>query len=817
VLNPSGVPIVNDDDSFLQKSLLAIVFWSSFQSITLEVLLTRIYSATIGFHYAYLIISIALGGLGIGALLTFVPRISSFHYPEIMAGGAISLSLLLAFVALIPATLNSLYLYFIASCIPFVLSGLILAKALGGDGGKAPSIYFADLLAASLGPPVAVALLYIYNPQTILLSTAVSGTVLACALVLRQRKVPEIVGEKNQFTRKVFALTIGALIISCALISFNYSTGALSNYATPLKPSLNSAREKGVDQMTIWNPISRIDVIGPPSARPGSISGAISDPANPQPVIGSIVIDGDASTPILAWNGTGPVLPVTTFMLHIPYTLNQRNTVLIIGPGGGTDVVEALMSGAQSITAVEVNPAMIDIVRSYGARAGNIYWNPKVHIYIDDGRSFLARSTSKYDLIDMTLVDSWAAVSTGAYSTSEAYLYTTDAISLMLNHLTPNGVLVIVRWSVELPKDILTISSALEEDGVPANQVGEHIAVFGQTSNSEASTYPGAQMILVKKTPFTSSDLSILRNVTTRYTHVYIPGSNASSVYGRFFDSNANPSILISVFSSENIVPATDSSPYYFDLVKGIPFQLALALEVDLGIAAVIALITFVAGSSSRRSSKLKGQEGNRTPSHWFAYYCLIGLGFILIEVSLFQRLTLLIGYPTIAFASLLFFLLVSSACGSLLSSRITTKKMPRTVGMLCAGVSAGSLCLVIVLPTVVDYAISFGLLERIGVSGLFMAPLGILMGVPFPSGLRWISFGEYPKTSVPMVLGINFIASVIGSILVIIIGIYVGVSLSFVVAAICYLFATLIWLSLFLKGKGSNILGSKSKFGQIT
>jgi hypothetical protein len=786
-----------------KTSLLAAVFWSSFQSITLEVLLTRIYSATIGFHYAYLIISIALGGLGIGALLTFT-KLSKFDYPAIIAATAISLPLLLAFIAFVPANLESLYSYFIVSCIPFVLSGLILAKALRGDSGEAPSIYFSDLLAASLGPPISIVLLYLFPPQTILLASSLAGAALATALFLQQKRRRQIFELKEEGARhssfpRVLSLIVAALLICSALIAFNYSSNALSNYATPLKPALNSAREHGYDQATVWNPISRVDVIGSASARPGTT--VIADPGNAG-VIGSIIIDGDASTPILGWNGSKPVLPVTKFMLHIPYALGPRTSVLIIGSGGGTDIVEALMSGASNITAVEVNPAVVNIVKSYGARAGNIYSNPKVHPFIDEGRSFLARSSAKYDLIDMTLVDSWAAVSTGAYSTSEAYLYTTNAIQLMLDHLTPSGTLVIVRWSFELPKDILTISSALENDGVPSSEVGSHIAVFSQTRTGEASTYPGSQLILVKKTPFTSYELSIMRNVTP-YNHFYLPGSNSSSIYGKYFANNANPSILMSAFPSQNIVPATDNSPYYFDFSKGVPFQLAQALEINLGIAAVIGIIAFIARSSRKRRRQGEVGESDRSialPSRWFAYYCLIGLGFILIEVSLFQRLTLLIGYPTIAFASLLFFLLVSSACGSLFSSKIQNRAMPITLGILCALIAAGTLVLLTILPMAIDRTLSLGIFERVGVSGLVMAPLGVLMGMPFPSGLRWISARGYTNASIPTVLGVNFIASVIGSVLAVIIGIYAGLAFSLVVAAICYSIATLIWLSLSTK-----------------
>jgi predicted RNA methylase len=730
------------------------------------VLLTRIYSATIGYNYAYLIISIALGGLGIGALLTLTGW-TKVEYATIVALSAISIPLLLGFLATIPASLNTLSVYFVASCIPFVLSGLVLAKALVRSDGEAHSIYFADLLAASLAPPVAVALLYVINPQTILLLSSTVGGALATVIAFKQRTAWTSV-----LRQRTFALGVLSLLLCAAFLGFNFSSTALTSYPTPLKPTLNQARATGLDYTTTWNPVSRIDVYGPGPYGYGIVSW--------------LVIDGDASTPVLKWNSNATLLPITHFMLHVPYALAQRKNVLVIGAGGGTDVDEALMSGAQSVTAVEVNPTIVNIVRSYGSEAGNIYSNPKVNVFVDEGRSFLARSQTNYDLIDMTLVDSWAAVSSGAYSTSEAYLYTTDAFRLMINHLTPNGTLVIVRWDLELPKVLLTLTNALEENGVLPSQVAKYIAVLGQTQY-ETSTVSGNDMIIVKRNPFTSHELAILSAVSP-YKQIYVPNGTSSSPYGAFFAEGANETLLMTSFPNQRIIPATDNSPFYFDFDQGIPFQLAQALWVDAGIAAAIGVIAFF---PKKKSDTTKGESH---ALRWSAYYSLIGLGFILVEISLLQRLTLLIGYPTIAFASLLFFLLVSSACGSLISSKVRSSSMPRTFSKLCALVAAGSAILVFLLPSVIAYAVSFGILERVGVSGLILVPLGILMGMPFPSGLRWLSDSNRNER-IPSMLGINFIASVIGSILGVIIGIYIGLGYSLIAAAACYAATAFIWL----------------------
>jgi spermidine synthase len=238
---------------------------------------------------------------------------------------------------------------------------------------------------------------------------------------------------------------------------------------------------------TRWNSFSRVDVIEGPVGND----------------LAYIFIDADASTVVLKWDGkleSAQYLNKTIDFL--PYYLVDKPKVLIIGSGGGRDVLIALVGNSSRIVAVELNPIIVDATKNYGEKAGNIYNNSKVEVIIDEGRSFVSRSNEKYDLIVLTLVDSWAAFSAGGYALAENYLYTVEAFKQYIDHLSDNGFLVIIRWSVEIPRLVSTATAVLQEKGKTVNEAGTHMAIIleniGEPNNRA--------LFLLKKTPFTETE-----------------------------------------------------------------------------------------------------------------------------------------------------------------------------------------------------------------------------------------------------------------------------------------------------------------------
>ena len=747
--------------------LVVFVFWTAFQSLLLEVLLTRIYSATIWYHYSFLAISAALTGLSIGSILAHLGS-SLVGFPSIVAGISASISFLLAFLALVPASLDAMPSYVIASTIPFVLIGFLLAKAYKEGVGRVTLLYFSDLLGASTASAAAMVLLYILDPQTVLLTSSALGAVLGLLASIKRHE------GAIHLSRNGISLVLVAPVLGSALLGFHMFTGALGEYSMPLK-DLDWHLQRGGELLTtIWNPVSRVDVFKSDSYMPGTRAW--------------ILIDAAAGTPILDWDGQPSSAEyVKEWILYLPFTLSPKEKVLVIGPGGGPEVVVSIIAGSKSVTAVEINPSIVEVVRSFGEKAGNVYSRPEVDVVVDEARSFLSRSKpNEYDLIYMTLTDTWAAISLGGYSLAETYLYTVEAFELMLTRLSDEGVLALVRWDGELPKLVLTICRSLERIGVPNDMVNKHIAILAQTRH-EVSTGPGQVLILLKRSPFTSEESSVLLEKSHKYDPIYVHGFEAVRPYDQFFTGQMNEEELKAVWPGMKFDPVSDDDPYYFVFEKGVPRQLAQSLLVAVGMVALVGLITVLARKAS------SGPKG--LSLHWLVYFGLLGLGFMLAEMTILQKLILFIGYPSIALAAILFFLLASSALGSILSSKIRWKLMPATLGTLCIAIGLASVSYVFVLPLVTSSLISVDLTGRIAVTGILVAPFGIVLGMPFPSGLRWT--GKKSPDNIPFMLGINGATSVVGSVLAVVIGIFAGLTCSLIAAAVCYILASLVWFSI--------------------
>jgi hypothetical protein len=492
-----------------------------------------------------------------------------------------------------------------------------------------------------------------------------------------------------------------------------------------------------------------------------------SYPAESRPPSLAIELDMGALTPIISATSPGDVAVLDASILGAPYEIAPRPSVLVIGPGGGIDVMTALRHGARSVTAVEVNRAVVSLMRGpYAEYSGGLYFDPRVHLVEDEARSFVRRSADRYDLVVMTVVDSFAALSSGAYALTESYLYTEEAMADYLGHLAPGGTLAVGRWYRDPPVEIVrTFHIAVAGlSALGRSDPERHIAVL---------RYGNFGLLLIGDRAYGAADVARLQDF--------------AAFHG--FELAYDPLHPSSPFiSAAEESPATDDRPFFFDTVPlsavlsgradlpygyGILFS-ALLLALALGIGfAVLPLY-----AEARRAGKRAVPPGTLTS-------IAIGLGFIATELVLLQRLTLYLGQPSLALAVGIAALLGGAACGSAISSRI------RGGARLPAILSAVGLLLTLaVLPVVTDATLAAPLAVRVAVALIAAGLVGLPLGSVFPNVVAEV--GAKDARLVSWVWAVNGTASVVGAILAAGLALAVGFTALGAAAVICYGLAAL-------------------------
>ena len=519
---------------------------------------------------------------------------------------------------------------------------------------------------------------------------------------------------------------------------------------------------------TGWNAYSRIDAVE----------------GFPPPYLARLYIDSDAWTGIRGWDGKIESAQDMRYSYRaLPFRLTPNAETLIIGPGGGPDVVAALASGSRKVTAVEMNPLMLKFVRSYGARAGNLYDRPDVETIQSEGRNFISRTDRKFDIILLVFVDSWASVASGGLSLSENYLYTTEAVRAYYDHLTDNGILVILRWEMDIPR---LVSNSVATLG--ANEASKRIVVL-----MEKQTAPNdySQMLfMLRKRPFTEAETKEISEKWTQANPIIMPGGTAPPLIK---DVLAGTKTLqqYEAESPRFVGPVWDDSPFYFAIER--PFRMpgAIAerlikwlLGPSMGMLAVFAVFGRPRKAKIDEAGRRPAYPGER-PAYRYAgsviYFAALGFGFIAVELALLQNLTLLVGHPIYTLSVLLFTLLAFGGIGSALSPRVSMWKA-------CAAVAVIGAMEALALPKLVPTLLWLPLWGRIAVAIALIAPLGLAMGMPFPSGLRRTGNASLPAP--PFYWGLNGIMSVIGSVTTVFVALMFGFQAAMLMGAACYVLA---------------------------
>jgi len=743
------------------------VFLITLSGLILEVGLTRIYSASIWYHFAFVAISVALLGWGLGGFTVHLWKqvkpvsMNAASLVTLLYAAAIPLCLWL--LVRYPFEMDRLPLYFLAPLLPFFLAGMALSIIFDLHRSESSSLYFYDLVGAALGAVLVTLLLHVFGGEAALLVGATAPAVAALLISLSP-------ATGNAKASAPTSRIIRGVAVIAVLFTAGAAFSAVKFGAFRVKPGTTKAMRNQMDAspgskivQTGWNAYSRIDCV---EGLPDSFA--------------RLYIDSDAWTGIRGWDGKlESVQDMKGSYRALPFRLTPNAQTMIIGPGGGPDVVAALASGSRKVTAVEMNPLMLKFVRSYGARAGNLYDRPDVETVLSEGRNFISRTDRRFDIILLGFVDSWASVASGGLSLSENYLYTTEAMRAYYDHLSDNGIVVVLRWEMDIPR---LVSNAVATLG--ASEAAKRIVVLME-KQAAPNDYP-QMLFMLRKRPFTDTELKEISQNWTQANPVIMPGGTAPPLIA---DVLAGRKTLeqYDAASPRYVSAVWDDSPFYFAIDR--PFRmpgtiaerlLKWLLAPSVGLLVLFALL----GMPKRKATK--DEDGKRSVGAYagsLLYFAALGFGFIAVELALLQNLTLLVGHPIYSLSVLLFTLLAFGGLGSALSVRFP-------MWLACVAVAVIGALEALALPRLVPALLWLPLWGRIAVAIALIAPLGLAMGMPFPAGLR--RTGDGSLAAPPFYWGLNGIMSVIGSVTTVFVALIAGFQAAMLMGSACYLLAAL-------------------------
>jgi hypothetical protein len=756
-----------------------------------ELALTRIFSVVMYYHFAFLAISIALFGVSASGVVAYVARRRLARIPtdtllavESLVYAATTVYALYYLVRLrvgltyTPENLRLMLEIYALAALPFFTGGLVVTLAISRLTARINAVYAADLIGAAGGCLILIPLLDRLGAPGVVLTAAALSAVAATAFASRSARAPVAVA--------------GGVVVAAML------AGQISGIAAFDVVDTKGHRGDRV-LFSKWNSFSRIGVYERPHGN-WSLSAAYQGPL---PDTRYMDIDSAASTPIL---GLQPDLSNAAYLRYeltaLAYHLMERGgraappfTALVIGPGGGRDLASALIFGAGRVDAVEINPIIADDVmrNRFKEFSGGIYTNPRVTIAVDDGRSFVRRTPNRYDVIQASLVDTWAATAAGAYTLTENTLYTVDAFNDYLDHLNDNGVLTITRWVFDGLRLVSLAQAACAERGWSA---AERLLIVRQ---DRVATF------MLKRNPFTADEVAHVRATAERlgFDVLYAPNTpqpahdedvdgTPTGDYARLIVAPDRRQFYDAYH--QDIRPTTDDRPFFFHTTKlenqfDVAFGRSMlfgnglsALMTLLGISVALVVVFVIA-------PLLVADRGVTHPRGWMAwlvYFSALGAGFMLIEVSVLQRFVLLLGHPVYSLTVTLFSLLLGTGLGAAWSRGFDERTLRRSAARGLAVVAVLAIAVVALAGPLVVWAISFSRTVRMAVAVVTLVPIGVALGIPMPTGLRMLS-AKAPDL-VAWAWGMNGALSVLGATLAIFIAMNWGFAVTLMVASATYL-----------------------------
>lgn len=786
--------------SRLRWSTYGGLFMVTMATLMYEILLTRIFSVTMWYHFAFVAISLALFGLTVGALLVHLfPRYFADdrvpdHLWKFSAAFAGSIAVCFTVQLFIPVEptltlkgISTIVLTCVVVSVPFVLSGVVVSLSLTRFGTRVNRLYAADLVGAALGCVVLVLLINRIDAPSVVIATGALAALGALSFAIH---IPGL----------------GAKLVAAGVVAILFGVAASNAFLHRQGDAfLNIRWVKGERDVAHtwekWNSFSRITVGGNPN-----------DPATN--VLG-MQIDSTAGTPLYRYDGdvskVGFLKDEITNLGHYAHTGGDD---LVVGVGGGKDVLSALVFGDRSVTGVEINNNILRATNGrFGNFTGHLDRDPRVRFVNDEARSYLTRTNRSYDMLQISLIDTFAATSSGAFALSENSLYTAQSWSTFFDRLKPDGILSISRWydrpgtqsdkPLEMYRTVGLASQVLKDRGI--SNPRDHMVVYRGPPGLFGAT---VATLLVSPNPIAPAKLAVLDRQASRLK--FAPILTPTTAHDRIFSDLVRPEGPAKGLAQvkADVSPPSDNKPFFFQMANRENLTNTKALKdrdvliqpvIVLGLLAITVLglaigcIVLPLVLTTRRSEHAGGAP-------FYVYFASIGLAFLMVEVSLLQRFSIFLGAPIFGLTVVLFAMLLFSGIGSMLTGRLGSRGGRNGLAAPLAVLLAVALVFGLAAPHLLHGAAGATTPARIAVALALLAPLGLLMGMPFAIGMRVAS--TRPGAPTAFMWGINGAMSVCGSVFGLIIALFFGISVAFWTGVLAYLVA---FLALVRVARGST------------
>ena len=790
----------------LRFRFLAAIFLISSATLCLEISLTRYFSISQQYHFAFWVVSIAFLGYGAsGSFLALFRNVGALNQSRFLSTTSLlfSLSILLSFLLCnsLPFDFVKLswdkgqiylvLLYYVFLCLPFFFAGLTISFAITTKAPFVNKIYLSDLLGAGVGTLLPAFIFLPKGDRGVMVS--ISFLALAASFLFSR--------ERSLFFKSLLLffiiVEVGLFISSPSWLSFKISAFK----AFPLAMKYPNAKH----HFTRWNAISRIDVIDSPAVRYAPGLSLLYDKALP-PQLG-FSVDGGELTSITRFSG--PHSSELEFLSFLPsslaYSFVRNPHTLIIEPKGGLDVMASIIFNASSVKVIENNPLIIKILKhELSSYSGRLYERENVHPLSAFPRAALQKEKEGYNLIVFSLSDVFGSSSSGLYGFGENYLGTVDSYLQIIKRLSSPGIISTSLYLLPPPRQEIRVLGtwieALEKSG--RNPASHLIAIRSW----------GTISYFIKKSPIQDQDIQKIKDFTEKYLLdlVYYPGIKREEanrhnkfetpLYYELAQKLLDPGKREDLYRDYlfDIRPVTDDRPFFYNFFKlgklrltyqalskrWLPFLQGQFLVFLLFIQAIlIAFVLIFLPLLVSRKAKIKGRISLLTV---FLYFSLIGMGFMYVEIILIQKFILFLGHPLYSTSIIIFSLLFSAGLGSYFSKKILGSHLIRNlrISLVC---SAGFIVLFLLLfPIIYKNFIGLGLVLKMPIAFLVILPFGFLMGFPFPSGIRLLE--EREKGIIPWAWATNAFSSVVNSISALMLSFWLGYNLVLLLAAGAYL-----------------------------
>ncbi|MCS6778791.1 MAG: class I SAM-dependent methyltransferase [Geminicoccaceae bacterium] len=790
---------------------LAGLFLICMAVLMLQILQTRILSVVSHYHLAFFAISMAMFGMTAGALLVYFRSawFAAEHLgPQLVrssAGFALAtaLSLLLLVTSVVfvhPGNLVLTSLVWLKLILvlapPYLFAGVAVSLALTRSPWPVGLVYGVDLVGAATGCLVVLLLLDRVDALSAVLLVAAVGA-LAGWLFKSARLGSELAPPPGPLGRL-------RLLAHPAVIALLIGAAGLANAALHprgLVPTVVRGHLEYLEHHDVvaWNSFSRILAQGGPVRPEPAVMWAAS-PAMPETRIEQrwVNIDGEAATVMYRFEGRDQTLDFLRYdLVNLAYAIRNEGRAAVIGVGGGRDLVSAWTFGFRDITGVEINPIFIRLLDRDFRTFNRLAEVPGVRLVVDEARSWFARTDERFDLVQMSMIDTWAATGAGAFSLSENGLYTVEGWRRFFDRLTASGIFTVSRWY----------------DPADVNETGRLLSLAKAALLTRGAAEPERHIVLaahdriatiiVGREPLSAADIATLTETADRlrFRLLVAPGRPAASpVLARIVAAPDLESLhaLARGFRLD-LSPATDDRPFFFNqlrmshpsamleavrshgtgVIRG-NLQATITLALIIGLSALVVLVTMIAPAlpTLRRAEPALAALGT-------IYFLFIGLGFMLVEIGLLQRLSVFLGHPVYGLAIGLFGIILSTGLGALASERLRLEASGRIL-LWSAALALVLFMLPVWFPPVAAAFEGATLPVRVSLCLLAIGPPGFLMGFAFPAGMRLVEAIDARPT--PWFWAVNGAAGVLAAGIAVAVGIEAGISTSLRIAAICYL-----------------------------